>query len=1515
MNIQTVLPERSEQEEGRHAAQKLCVSWPDASWIPDQPSLPWAQGAIQAFSEIICQQHAIFRASQRGAEIGASMLSPRLFQGLSESLQNADDLEATELRIVLRRQPRRELLLIHNGKPVSLAHVGAMVLPWLSTKAGDEQASGRFGIGQKTLKALGGPLEMHCAPFHFVMLDDAPAWTDPATAIVGLYHPNARDTMLIVPLDNKIKDGELYEAMSSLGVESLIFLRHIRCLSFADLDAPERSCIFSIDAGPMRKAELRIGTEMRTVRHDTLEITSPIESKGITFERYWTEQPVRRNLARLNKATGKFTTLGICVCSDQSRAGALHDRIPLPITIDAPIRLNAQFDPDGARSNILKNQWNKELLADLGQFLGAVALDALGRDASSAWMHVPLSSEPIVADEWVRKKYVEAVVGACHARLIADLRLPTAAGDVPLPHIVYEEDDIESLVTTSDLELLASGYSAILPDCLDEHGRWREVLDDLGQSRSLGPGDALELFDHLEQIKGREPDWYVAMAALAIDHGLWTAFSQKKAILLADRRIVVCPAKNGPRVLVRIDDPQSLAARLGLALPLHAAYMAESTQAIKVVSKLSEVKALRDSCDQPVEALQLLSRSNEAIEEPHRIVDNDILALRDAWAHLTRDQQRDMSAKIGSNIALRTIVYQKGSQRPLKSWARPCEAYLPAAIDRETDSFAKVAERTPGLVWVDPDYAKLLKHDRGRSEAGPQRFLVALGVSRDPRLTEPANQIVKWARDTRPASPVLGVDRPAAQLSAIRSGKYVDHLLDDRWSPDLDAVVIDIQASPTKMKRKRALALLAVLNRGWERRYAEHQTAKAVYGSYGNWIAVKEIQATWLARLASSAWLPNGNGALRAPSDLALPTDANRLSHGTDRSVYLITKIDLKSVRTDLLKALGIRLGPSGDDLVSQLKHLRDQPITAEIREQVHSVYHLLAADLQTNAAEIKAGRAMTPQRLRNEFRASPGRAGLLLAGDQWLSPEAVLRGPPIFGGLRAFAPHIAGLEPLWATLDIPTPTANDCVGVLRELARRPSLTSSNQGVMLLTLRELANLVEDASPQLRAAMRRLPLWTGAAWSTARPMYVLDGEAIAHADIGDLNVWRPGLTSFADLCSLFPVLDLTHLRLEDFLPSSLSSAGVAEGESKRKIFAEVVMLLNDELIRNDIGLHESLSCTWNELLGSRLIIDPALEITVQLEGRSAVRLPARAHMMRRPLTFIVRSLENAEASEAGGQAIASLFRGDRQKLAWAWASVWRRACSGEEASQIVLPSTKPEAANTVARLANLQAQANDRGERRSKSSKPGSAIPNNKSLPTIQVRQLRDIEELEPTKGAIVNAGASNNGVVFVKSRVKGQAGRIFDTGSKVGTTPSRPPTRTVLPPTSDREQLALEAVKRALRLDPKQIQDVRERRGIGVDAIDELHQCYEIKMSSSPAFPADVTLTPSEVEAAQNDPDFFLAVVAGLEAGDGCLKVRFIFRPLEHLAAKIRGEVTLTGVDKAEALEYEFPAMGKSGDS
>ena len=190
---------------------------------------------------------------------------------------------------------------------------------------------------------------------------------------------------------------------------------------------------------------------------------------------------------------------------------------------------------------------------------------------------------------------------------------------------------------------------------------------------------------------------------------------------------------------------------------------------------------------------------------------------------------------------------------------------------------------------------------------------------------------------------------------------------------------------------------------------------------------------------------------------------------------------------------------------------------------------------------------------------------------------------------------------------------------------------------------------------------------------------------------------------------------------------------------------------------------------------------------------------------------------------------------------------------------------------------------------------------------IQVRKLRDLDKLEPTKGAIVNSGVRLEGTVFNPRKSSEPGQRTFSRPGNGGNDQtSEATTRSVLPPTNDRETLALEAVRRALRLDAKEIVDLRSRRGVGVDAVDELRQCYEIKMSSSATIPSDVALTESEVDAARSDPDFFLAIVSGLEDGSGTLRVRFIFDPLRNLAMKIKGGLTLTGVDKVEALEYEF---------
>jgi hypothetical protein len=115
-------------------------------------------------------------------------------------------------------------------------------------------------------------------------------------------------------------------------------------------------------------------------------------------------------------------------------------------------------------------------------------------------------------------------------------------------------------------------------------------------------------------------------------------------------------------------------------------------------------------------------------------------------------------------------------------------------------------------------------------------------------------------------------------------------------------------------------------------------------------------------------------------------------------------------------------------------------------------------------------------------------------------------------------------------------------------------------------------------------------------------------------------------------------------------------------------------------------------------------------------------------------------------------------------------------------------------------------------------------------------------------------------------------------------------------------------VRAALRSGRDEIKDLRQRRGIGADAVDDLRNFYEIKMASSADIPDEVTLTATEVAKAEREKDFFLAIVCGLEETSGPLRVRFIVNPLDSLSVVVTGNVTLRGIRNAEGLDYVFSA-------
>jgi hypothetical protein len=859
-----------------------------------------------------------------------------------------------------------------------------------------------------------------------------------------------------------------------------------------------------------------------------------------------------------------------------------------------------------------------------------------------------------------------------------------------------------------------------------------------------------------------------------------------------------------------------------------------------------------------------------------------------------------LGPKVGHRIELKAIWYDADG-RKATGWARPAELYLPAAIDREVDSFAKAAARAPGLKWADPEYAKLLKQKEGRSAIGAQKLLVAWGISREPRLVRPSDEVAPYVRDARAASPVATNMRTDEQLRSIRSTQtqWNTHLLEDHWSPDAEAVAVDIARAPAKTRRKRAISLLATLSRGWERRYSDAATASPAYAYNGYWRLSPEVRSTWLARLSDVKWAPDAGNGLQRPADLQLQVPGSP-PRPNERS-STIAKVDTQILRSGILAALGVKAGPTQRDLLERLRALRRLTMTPAVSDDALAIYQLLAASLRDQREGVPEGR-LTPAQLKNAFRSGTDGPGLLLVGGQWVSPETVLRGPAIFGERRSFAPHIDGLDQLWTILGVPLPTAIDALAVLREMSdAKPSPTDLGVAIRALTL--VAGRVAEMSAQLRATLRKLPLWTGATWTTQRPVYALEGEGLLASAPPTMPVWRLGLTSFDAIGPLLEPLGVVRLSPADFRAASTPAYGVAEGDAVRPTFARATALLRQELVRADQGLLDGLRVDWDELVLAPVVIDPELSIVADLDT-GPLALPAKAHMGRDPLCLIVRSTADASTAEGAGAAIASLFDGDRQKAAWAWAAVWPRAMAGEQASGAEMPKTRAERGGGKERLEELGRQAAQR--KKNEETKTGKVeVKRAARTPAVQVRKLRELGDLEPSAGVIINQGAMPSGGLVFAKRGTGKE-RKFNPNGESGVDKSPTTPRTVLPPSNDRESMALDAVRRALQLDVPRLNDLRDVRGVGVDAIDELRQCYEIKMSSGTSMPTDVTLTASEVEAAKNDPDFFLAIVTGLEDGAGELRVRFIFDPLSNLDVRIRSDLTLTGVDKAEALEFTF---------
>ena len=139
-----------------------------------------------------------------------------------EMLQNAEDEEAKEVRFVLYED---RLDIYHNGKPFNFEDIKGVTGIGISTKKGDPDAIGKFGIGFKSVFAVTETPYIFSGEYK-IKIDD---FVIPSI-VAGDCHIS--ETLIRLPFNHSKRTKEkvfhlVLEKLRNLGLKTLLFLKNI----------------------------------------------------------------------------------------------------------------------------------------------------------------------------------------------------------------------------------------------------------------------------------------------------------------------------------------------------------------------------------------------------------------------------------------------------------------------------------------------------------------------------------------------------------------------------------------------------------------------------------------------------------------------------------------------------------------------------------------------------------------------------------------------------------------------------------------------------------------------------------------------------------------------------------------------------------------------------------------------------------------------------------------------------------------------------------------------------------------------------------------------------------------------------------------------------------------------------------------------------------------------------------------------------------------------------------------
>ena len=1454
---------------------------------------------------------AITNALERARD-SANLLSSDRLQGLAEVVQNANDVRASQIRLCLRPT---DLLISHDGLPVRLKHVLGLATPWLSTKGDEASAAGRFGIGLMALRSLSTKIEVHCHPYHVQLGDPTIEPIDPPVLPAKFQEPGW--TTLRVPLgEGVIGHSEVEEWLTRWGDAGLLFLRHVSRITLLTPEG-DRVCGLALSREDSEGSVASLPSGGVVSRHRT-EATD-----GRSWMVYDVEVPTPTEVERAHKATEATTPIAVALPLWPAEDGQVYAGLPVATT-GLPLFVNGQFDPLTNRQDFAPTAWNSALIPFVAELWSQAALDLFSYDPQTAWLAMP-TEDAIAADTTspVLNALAAAIIAYAWQSVAQDVLFPVPGlGLVSLSQLAVEARPLEGILTEAETASLADLPATLPTQARDQAGRWRSVLDgwrtagaDLPEP--VGVEQALALVGD----EARPEDKTVALVGAALDEGLTEQLRDLRCVIADDRRRLTPPASDSLEAFALETTP--LGQRLGVVTLLHPAHREESKSARKVMAWFRECGALLDGQDDRsvVRRLAAAGQSGRTLALP--LTDEQAQALRAAFESIAPDERTALGSSVGRAISLEAYVYE-GKQRRIVS-ARPNDAYLPSAIDREADSFAAAAKQTPGLLWVSDRYASVLRSSTGRSGVGALRFLRMLGAETAPKPRLHPDLTWRYS-DSRRGLPALTSDGSEARRQEM-ARRRATYTLDDYDNPALLAVAEDIaRERRAGQRRKRANALLATMGRAWERILVDCTEVESAYDSYG-WQPRGLIHAYWLWQARDVAWLDDEKATPRRPSDLRVRTPGTVAMYGDSASGYLHKDLDQPNRRM-VLSALGVASDPSRSELIERLMSLRDGAkegeggLTATLKRDVAIVYQALAQGLAATARRSD----LTPNQVQQAFR----RSRLVLTNLGWRSPDDVLAGAPIFGNYKAFALEVKGAERLWRALGLREPSHDDCLEVLREIARqRHSPDSGEEAILLETLRALAGYYSKGEPGKDRRLAQLALWTSNGWVRNRPVYVTDDPVLAASLQERLPIWQPGgeLEQFRPL--LAP-LRISEIRVTD--AEVIDPALAEEDVAATALFRSAITLLREDLARNEPELAKNMAVSWETLEEFVVSVHPNLTLRIRaIEAECISEVAAKVDMNRRMVFVSERSM--LPSADEGGRALAALFQGNARHLSQAWRTAWDKAEKAEK-RRVVKPielaqersqreqEEREREIETHKRTVAFQEQTAAKrrtasGAGRTMGSSSSGAASEKREQSTDAPSTSAPRRLVDPQLLRLLDAQGRIEGTVRRAEddgRTGGQSGesrRLAEPRQGSGGPRSRQPIRQYTE--IDKETLGFELLRMVLGSEDQDISDLRAQRNVGADAMDELGRYYELKVFAEAELD-HVILTDAEVQRAQDNPDFFLVVVSGLEEdSDTRPTVRVIVNPLNQLRLAQKGNTTWSGVHEAKSLVYQFGPTAESG--